>query len=75
MQKTLVQLNERVENLCDLRTEKLNRFKIVEGELQELKGPMEQAFEFLKSENKIAICKNFLYQKEMLVSCVLLNVC
>ncbi|XP_968011.2 structural maintenance of chromosomes protein 4 [Tribolium castaneum] len=63
--KPLEQLNERIEYLSDLRTEKLNRLTLIEKQLEQLKGPMEEALTFLKTENKIAVCKNFLHQKEL----------
>ncbi|RZC39072.1 structural maintenance of chromosomes protein 4, partial [Asbolus verrucosus] len=61
--KPLVELTERIENLSVLRSEKLNRLKLIEKELEELKAPMEEAVGFLKMENKVVTCKNFLYQK------------
>ncbi|KAJ8956971.1 hypothetical protein NQ318_012135 [Aromia moschata] len=63
--KPLVQLSERVEILAEQRTEKLNRLKLVENELEELKEPMEQAVGFLKTENTIVYSKNFIYQKNI----------
>ena len=64
-QKPLVELNERIENLSVLRTEKLNRLTLIEKKLEELKGPMDEAIMFLKTENTIAMCKNFLYQRNV----------
>lgn len=61
----LVQLQERVEVLAEQRAEKLNRVKMVETELKELKEPMEQAIEFLKLENSMAVNKNYIYQHNM----------
>ncbi|CAH0546726.1 unnamed protein product [Brassicogethes aeneus] len=63
--KPLVQLHERVELLNEQRTEKLNRLRIVEKEVEELRGPMEEAVGFLKTENTISNCKNFIYQKNI----------
>ncbi|KAK9877855.1 hypothetical protein WA026_020085 [Henosepilachna vigintioctopunctata] len=63
--KPLEQLYERVEILTDARSEKVNRLKLVQKELEELKGPMDEAVEFLKAENKIANYKNVLYQKNI----------
>ncbi|KAF5289359.1 hypothetical protein FQR65_LT11870 [Abscondita terminalis] len=58
----LVQLEERVELLADQRSEKLNRVKLVQKELDELKVPMQEAVEFLQLENSIALSKNIIYQ-------------
>lgn len=66
-QKPLFQVQERVDHLAEMRTEKLNRLQLVEKELNELRGPMEEAVGFLKTENKIVNNKNFLYQRNMLV--------
>ncbi|KAJ3660188.1 hypothetical protein Zmor_004654 [Zophobas morio] len=63
--KPLVELNDRIENLSVLRTEKLNRLMLIEKKLDELKGPMDEAIVFLKTENTIATCKNFLYQRNV----------
>ncbi|KAB0799073.1 hypothetical protein PPYR_06953 [Photinus pyralis] len=58
----LVKLEERVELLADQRSEKLNRVKLVEKELEELKKPMEDAVEFLELENSIVLSKNIIFQ-------------
>ncbi|KAK5646128.1 hypothetical protein RI129_004592 [Pyrocoelia pectoralis] len=58
----LVKLEERVELLADQRSEKLNRVKLVERELDELKKPMEDAVEFLQLENTIVLSKNIIFQ-------------
>ncbi|KAJ8970615.1 hypothetical protein NQ314_001150 [Rhamnusium bicolor] len=50
---------------AEQRTEKLNRLRLVEKELNELKAPMEEAVGFLKTENTIVYSKNFLYQKNV----------
>lgn len=57
-----------MEILAEQRTEKVNRLRLVEKELNELKGPMEEAVGFLKTENTVVYSKNFLYQKNMLVN-------
>ena len=46
------QLNQRVEELSELRTEKLNRVKLVEKEKDELEGPMKEALGFIRLENE-----------------------
>lgn len=56
-----------MELLADQRAEKLNRVKLVEKELNELKKPMEEAVEFLKLENSVTSNKNFLFQYQMYV--------
>lgn len=55
-------LNQRVEKLSEERTEKLNRVKLVEKDMEELKGARDEAVEFLKLENDIAVIENQLFQ-------------
>lgn len=47
--------------------EKANRLKLIRDEVDQLRGPMEEAVEFLKNENKAVGCRNFIYQKNMCV--------
>ncbi|GJQ67663.1 putative structural maintenance of chromosomes protein [Trypoxylus dichotomus] len=61
----LEKLLDRVESLTERRTEKLNRLKLIESDINELKGPMEEAVEYLKLENTITKNKNILYQKKL----------
>ncbi|KAL1502044.1 hypothetical protein ABEB36_007248 [Hypothenemus hampei] len=61
--KPLEQLNEKCESLSETILVRLNRLKIVESEMENLREPMEEAIGFLKSENTVVNCKNFLYQK------------
>lgn len=61
----LQKLLDRVEILSEQRLEKVNRLKLVENEVQELKKPMEEAVGFLKLENSIINSKNCLYQRHM----------
>ncbi|RUS83429.1 hypothetical protein EGW08_008801 [Elysia chlorotica] len=56
-------LNQRVDTLNDLRSEKLNRVKAVEKEMEHLEGPKNEALEFLKLENSVMKLRNKLYQK------------
>ncbi|GFO49904.1 structural maintenance of chromosomes protein [Plakobranchus ocellatus] len=56
-------LNQRVDTLNDLRSEKLNRVKAVEKEMESLEGPKNEAVEFLKLENAVMKLRNKLYQK------------
>lgn len=65
LKKPLEKLQERVEILNEQRSEKVNRLKLVENEMKELKGPMEDAISFLRSENNLIECKNLLFQKHM----------
>ena len=46
------QLAKRVEELSELRTEKLNRVKLVEKEKDELEGPMKEALGYIRLENE-----------------------
>ncbi|XP_037281483.2 structural maintenance of chromosomes 4-like protein gluon [Rhipicephalus microplus] len=55
-------LNQRIDKLSEERTEKLNRVKLVEKDMEELKGARDEAVEFLKSENEIAVIENQLFQ-------------
>ena len=45
-------LAKKVEELNELRVEKLNRVKLVEKEKDELEGPMKAAIGFLRLENE-----------------------
>ena len=45
-------LAKKVEELNELRVEKLNRVKLVEKEKDELEGPMKDALGFLRLENE-----------------------
>ncbi|KAI8743640.1 structural maintenance of chromosomes protein 4 [Biomphalaria glabrata] len=56
-------LSKRVETLNDLRSEKLNRVKAVEKEMENLEGPKNEAMEFILLENELMLLKNKLYQK------------
>lgn len=61
----MVKLEEKVETLAERRTEKLNRVKLVHQELDELRGPKDEAVGFLKTENTVVTCRNYIYQKKM----------
>ncbi|XP_064620536.1 structural maintenance of chromosomes protein 4-like [Lineus longissimus] len=54
-------LNKRVEELNELRAEKLNRVKAVEKEKDELEGAKDEAIAFLQIENAIAKLKFEMY--------------
>ncbi|CAL1547369.1 unnamed protein product, partial [Lymnaea stagnalis] len=56
-------LNKRMDTLNDLRSEKLNRVKAVEKEMENLEGPKNEAVEFLLVENEFVRLKNKMYQK------------
>lgn len=54
----LMQINNRVEALTEERTDKHNRCKLAEREMNDLKQPMEEAVEYLKLENELTRSKN-----------------
>lgn len=56
------QLAKKVEELNELRQEKLNRVKAVEKEKEQLEGAKDEAVEYLQMENEITRSKNTLYQ-------------
>ncbi|XKL63421.1 hypothetical protein PGB90_005785 [Kerria lacca] len=62
LQEPIEKLQSRIETLNEERQEKLNRLKVVEGERDALKGPMEETVNFLKTENRIAHLKNKKFQ-------------
>lgn len=70
--ESLEKLAERVEILNERRTEKLNRLKLIENDINTLKEPMQAAVEYLKLENDIMLNKNILYQKKMYINYKLL---
>ena len=55
-------LKDRVSDLDEHRTEKLNRVKLVEKEKDELEKPKEEAMTYLLELNKIAKKNDILYQ-------------
>ncbi|ELU02991.1 hypothetical protein CAPTEDRAFT_224718 [Capitella teleta] len=59
-------LVERVEQLNEIRSEKLNRVKAVAKEKDDLEGVKNEALGFLEEENQITLLKNKLYQKFLL---------
>lgn len=54
----LTQINNRVEALTEERTDKHNRCKLAEREMNDLKQPMEEAVEYLQMENELTRSKN-----------------
>lgn len=64
----LTKLQMKVEGLNDLRSEKMNRVRVVEKEKAALEGPMVEAVKFLKTENEIAVKKNEFYQTQRLIA-------
>ncbi|XP_046650873.1 structural maintenance of chromosomes protein 4-like [Daphnia pulicaria] len=56
------ELSQRVESLNTLRTEKLNRVKLVEEEKDKLEGPKNEAVAYIKLENDLAQFKYNLQQ-------------
>lgn len=59
----LAKISARVEALTEERTEKHNRCKMAEREMNDLKQPMDEAVAYLKAENEHARTKNLQYQK------------
>lgn len=66
----LEKIHARVDILSEERTEKHNRCKMAERELNDLKAPMEEAVAYLKLENDLARAKNKETQLHMYVSLV-----
>ena len=62
----LNQVQERLNGLDEIRSEKLNRVKLVEKEFLELEAPRNEALEYLKLQNKIIQEKNKGYQRYIL---------
>lgn len=58
----LQQISTRVDALTEERTEKHNRCKMAEREVNDLKQPMEVAVAYLKMENELARSKNKQFQ-------------
>lgn len=58
----LLQINNRVEALTEERTDKHNRCKLAEREMNDLKQPMEEAVEYLQMENELTRSKNLYIQ-------------
>ncbi|KAH8409526.1 hypothetical protein KR222_007722, partial [Zaprionus bogoriensis] len=61
--RPLQQINQRVEQLTDDRTEKHNRCKLAEREMKDLKPPYDEAVEYLVKENELMRTKNCVIQK------------
>ena len=61
--KPIETLHQRVQELDEHRTEKLNRVKLVEKEKDELEKPKNEALEYLNLNNKIIRKKNMGYQQ------------
>lgn len=59
----LVKINERVEQLTEERTEKHNRCKLAEREMNDLEQPYNEAVEYLRQENENTRTKNLRIQK------------
>lgn len=59
----LQKIAARVDVLTDERTEKHNRCKIAERDINDLKQPMEEAVSFLKEENELTRLRNKQFQK------------
>lgn len=64
----LEKIHARVDVLSEERTEKHNRCKMAERELNDLKAPMEEAVAYLKLENDLTRTKNKEIQLQMYVN-------
>jgi structural maintenance of chromosome 4 len=65
LKEPLNQLSHKVEEMNEIRSEKMNRVKVVEKELKSLEEAKNEALKFLETENKITIEKSKLYQTFM----------
>ncbi|XP_030379225.1 structural maintenance of chromosomes protein 4 [Scaptodrosophila lebanonensis] len=61
--RSLQQINHRVDQLTDERTDKHNRCKLAEREMKDLEQPYNEAVEFLRTENDFVRTKNWVTQK------------
>ncbi|XP_017857516.1 PREDICTED: structural maintenance of chromosomes protein 4 [Drosophila arizonae] len=61
--RPLQQINQRVDQLTDDRTEKHNRCKLSEREMKDLEQPYNEAVEYLRKENELVRTKNWVIQK------------
>ncbi|KAH8377378.1 hypothetical protein KR093_005173, partial [Drosophila rubida] len=61
--RPLQQINQRVDQLTDDRTEKHNRCKLAEREMKDLEQPYNEAVEYLRKENDLVRTKNWVTQK------------
>lgn len=57
----LEKLAGKVEELTELKVEKLNRLRVVQKEKEALEEPMQEAMEYLKTENTIIRLQHQLY--------------
>ncbi|KAI8041998.1 hypothetical protein M5D96_003298, partial [Drosophila gunungcola] len=58
-----IQINQRVDQLTDDRTEKHNRCKLAEREMKDLEQPFNEAVDYLKKENEMVRTKSVHIQK------------
>ncbi|XP_022233745.2 structural maintenance of chromosomes protein 4 [Drosophila obscura] len=63
--RPLQQINQRVDQLTDDRTEKHNRCKLAERDMKDLEQPFNEAVEYLKKENDLVRTKSWVYQKSI----------
>ncbi|KAH8269369.1 hypothetical protein KR018_008395, partial [Drosophila ironensis] len=61
--RPLQQINQRVDQLTDDRTEKHNRCKLAEREMKDLEQPYNEAVDYLKKENDLVRTKSWVIQK------------
>lgn len=57
----LTKLADKVEMLTERRVEKLHRLRVVQKEKENLEEPMQEAVQYLKTENTIIRLKHQLY--------------
>ncbi|XP_034472358.1 structural maintenance of chromosomes protein 4 isoform X2 [Drosophila innubila] len=63
--RPLQQINQRVDQLTDDRTEKHNRCKLAEREMKDLEQPYNEAVAYLRKENDYMRTKNWVIQKRI----------
>lgn len=63
--RPLQQINQRVDQLTDDRTEKHNRCKLAEREMKDLEQPYNEAVDYLKKENEEVRVNSCLIQKQI----------
>ncbi|KAH8308273.1 hypothetical protein KR059_009767 [Drosophila kikkawai] len=63
--RPLQQINQRVDQLTDDRTEKHNRCKLAEREMKDLEQPYNEAVDYLKKENEEVRVNSCIIQKQI----------
>lgn len=65
-QEPLQKINSRVEVLTDESTDKHNRCKMAQREMDDLNGPKDLAIEYINMENERTRAQNLFFQKTVL---------